>query len=67
MLTGDPGMLAERIGDVTVGHGADGPPGVLLAPGGTVTFEYETDATALRIFAMIAPTMFADHYVSNFV
>ena len=28
ILTGDPGMLAERIGsDAMVGHGSDGPPG----------------------------------------
>ncbi|QMU57063.1 MAG: hypothetical protein GKR98_01910 [Boseongicola sp.] len=69
ILTGDPKMLAERIGGdmVAVGHGMDGPPGVLLAPGKSVTLNFKTDATALRVIAMVAPTMVADHYVSNVV
>ena len=66
ILTGDPGMLAERIGsDAMVGHGSDGPPGVLLASGKSVTFEISTDATAVRILAMIAPTLVPDNYVSS--
>lgn len=68
ILTGDPAKLAMRIGeDAMVGHGSDGPPGVLLAPGKSVSFEIKTDATAVRVIAMIAPTMKTDHYVSNVV
>ena len=68
ILTGDPGMLAARIGsDAMVGHGSDGPPGVLLAAGKSVTFEIETDATSVRVIAMVAPTMVTDNYVSNVV
>lgn len=68
ILTGDPAMLAGRIGEgATVGHGMDGPPGVLLAPGKSVTFSFESDSTALRIIAMIAPTVVLDHYVSTVV
>ena len=68
ILTGDPGMLVARIGeDAMVGHGMDGPPGVLLAPGKTVTFTIETDATAVRVLSMVAPTMVPDNYVSNVV
>ena len=68
ILTGDPGKLAMRIGaDAMVGHGSDGPPGVLLAAGKSVTFEISTDATSVRVIAMVAPTMTKDHYVSNVV
>lgn len=68
ILTGDPGKLAMRIGDgVTVAHGMDGDNGVLLAPGKTVEFTVETEATALRILAMVAPTMKPDQYVSAVV
>jgi hypothetical protein len=69
ILTGDPARIVERIGAdmVAVGHGEDGPPGVLLAPGDSVTFEFDTDATSLRILAMVAPTMVPDHYVTNVV
>ena len=68
ILTGDPAMLAGRIGsDAMVGHGMDGPPGVLLASGKSVTFEITTDATAVRVLAMVAPTMVPDNYVSNVV
>ena len=39
ILTGDPAMLVAVIGDeASVGHGMDGPPGVLLAPGKSITF-----------------------------
>lgn len=69
ILTGDPAKLAARIGGdmVAVGHGEDGPPGVLLAPGKSVTLMFETDASALRLIAMVAPTMVPDNYVSNVV
>ncbi len=66
VLTGDPAMLAGRIGDgATVAHGDDGPPGVLLAPGKTLTFELVTDAPEIRIFAMVAPTITTDHYLTT--
>ena len=68
ILTGDPGKLAARIGaDAMVGHGMDGPPGVLLAPGKSVSFDIMTEATALRVIAMVAPTMVPDNYVTNVV
>ena len=68
ILTGDPAMLAEAIGaSATVGHGMDGPPGVLLAPGNSVTFTISTDASEVRILAMVAPTMYLDHYVTAVV
>jgi len=68
ILTGDPGKLAMRIGaDAMVGKGTDGPPGVLLAPGKSVSFEIMTEATALRILAMVAPTMVPDNYLTNVV
>ena len=68
ILTGDPGMLAEAIGDkAAVGHGMDGPPGVLLAPGKSVTFAFSTGAKQVRVLAMVAPTMYPDHYVSAVV
>jgi hypothetical protein len=68
ILTGDPGKLAARIGsDAMVGHGTDGPPGVLLAPGMSVTFDIETDATAVRVLSMVAPTELPDTYVTNVV
>lgn len=68
ILTGDPGKLAARIGaDAMVGHGTDGPPGVLLAPGMSVTFDIETEATAVRVISMVAPTMLPDTYVTNVV
>lgn len=68
VLTGDPAMVVERIGpDAMVGHGDEGPPGVLLGPGKSITFDIETDATSVRVFAMIAPTMVPDNYVSNVV
>ena len=68
ILTGDPGKLAARIGpDAKGGHGTDGPPGELLAPGKSVSFEIETDATSVRVLAMIAPTAVPDNYVTNVV
>ena len=68
ILTGDPGMLAATIGDeASVGHGMDGPPGVLLAPGKSVTFAFGSHAAEVRVLAMVAPTMYEDHYVTAVV
>ena len=69
ILTGEPGMVVAEImaGDAAVGHGTAGPPGVLLPPGESVTIMFETDATAMRILAMVAPTMVPDNYVSAVV
>ena len=65
ILTGDPGMLAAAIGDeAAVGHGMDGPPGVLLAPGKSITFAISSHAPQVRVLAMVAPTMYEDHYVT---
>ena len=69
ILSGDPAQVVEAIGAdmVSVGHGMDGPPGVLLAPGKSVEFTVESDAAALRVLAMIAPTMVPDNYVSALI
>ncbi len=68
ILTGDPGKLAARIGpDAMVGHGEDGPPGVLLAPGKSVTFDITTEAHSVRVISMVAPTMVPDNYVTALV
>ena len=68
ILTGDPGMLAAAVGDeASVGHGMDGPPGVLLAPGKSVTFAISSHAPKVRVLAMVAPTMYEDHYVTAVV
>ena len=68
VLTGDPGMLAAAIGDeAAVAHGMDGPPGVLLAPGKSITFEVASHAEEVRVLAMVAPTMSEDHYVTAVV
>ncbi len=65
VLTGDPAKLAAAIGkDATVAHGKDGPPGVLLAPGKSITFTVKTDAKEIRIFAMVAPTEKPDNYLT---
>lgn len=66
ILTGDPAKVVARIGETmaAVGHGTDGPPGVLLDPGTSVTIIFETDAPSLRILAMVAPTVTPDNYVS---
>ena len=65
ILTGDPGMLAAAIGgEAAVGHGMDGPPGVLLAPGKSITFAISSHAPQVRVLAMVAPTMYEDHYVT---
>lgn len=68
VLTGDPAMLAERIGaGAAVAHGNDGPPGVLLAPGNSLTFNLTTDASEIRVFAMVAPTVTPDNYLTTTV
>ncbi len=65
VLTGDPAKLVTRIGEgASVAHGEDGPPGVLLAPGKSLTFTIETAAPEIRIFAMVAPTMKPDNYLT---
>ncbi len=65
VLTGDPAKLAAAIGkDVTVAHGEDGPPGVLLAPGKSITFTVTTEAKEIRLFAMVAPTEKPDNYLT---
>ena len=61
-------MLAAAIGDeAAVAHGMDGPPGVLLAPGKSITFEVASHAEEVRVLAMVAPTMYEDHYVTAVV
>lgn len=68
ILTGDPGQLATAIGDsATVAHGNDGPPGVLLASGKSLTFRVVTSAPSVRVLAMVAPTVVPDNYVSTVV
>lgn len=68
ILTGDPAMLAGKIGDdATVAHGADGPPGVLLAAGKSLSFTIDTEASAVRIISMVAPTKVPDNFVSAVV
>lgn len=71
ILTGDPGALAKRIGAhapaghrANVAHGSDGPPGVLLAPGKSLTFVINTEAETARVLAMVAPTDVPDNYVT---
>ncbi len=68
ILTGEPEMLAEVIGEsAAIGHGSDGPPGVLLAPGESVTFTVPNGAARVRVLAMVAPTVYPDHYVTAVV
>ena len=66
ILTGDPVMTVEAIGKkAKVVHDTDGPPAVLLAPGKSVTIEVKARrGEALRIIAMVAPTRYADHFVT---
>jgi len=65
VLTGNPAKLAASIGNsAKVAKGMDGSSGVLLAPGKTITFRFETEAKDLRIFAMVAPTMVPDNYLT---
>ena len=65
VLTGDPAKFAAAIGkDVTIAHGEDGSPGVLLAPGKSITFTVTTEAKEIRLFAMVAPTEKPDNYLT---
>jgi pentapeptide MXKDX repeat protein len=65
VLTGDPAKLAAKIGsDATVAHSDGGAPGVLLAPGKSLTFKVETAAKEIRVFAMVAPTEKPDNYLT---
>lgn len=67
ILTGDPGKLVEKIGkNAIVGHGSDGPPGVLLAPGKSIEIAVSGQGP-VRLIAMVAPTMFNDHFVTAVV
>ncbi len=43
------------------------PPGVLLAPGKSITFEVASHAEEVRVLAMVAPTIYEDHYVTAVV
>ena len=69
ILTGDPAKLVAEIGkSATVGHGTDGPPGVLLAPGKSVTIMVKAHRdSALRVLAMVAPTEVTDHFVTAII
>lgn len=69
ILTGDPAMLVEVIGKKSkVVHGTDGPPQVLLAPGKSVSIEVKArKGQNLRIIAMVAPTIYKDHFVTGII
>ena len=66
ILTGDPAMLKEKIGKkAVVGHGTDGPPGVLLAPGKSISITVSGRKGAVRVIAMVAPTKVPDNFVTG--
>ena len=69
ILTGDPAMLKEKIGrKAMVGHGSDGPPGVLLAPGKSIKIKVSGGkSNVVRVIAMVAPTKVPDNYVSGLI
>ena len=69
ILTGDPAMLKEKIGrKAMVGHGSDGPPGVLLAPGKSIKIKVRGGkSNVVRVIAMVAPTKMPDNYVSGLI
>ena len=69
ILFGPPTMVIGAIpeGGATVFHGSAGPPGVLLPADMSAYGMFNTDATALRILAMVAPTLVPDNYVSAVV
>lgn len=68
ILTGDPAKLVGTIGsDASVATGTDGPPGVLLAPGKSITFQLDTEVSELRFLAMVAPTEVPDNYLTAVV
>ena len=65
VLTGDPSMLAAKIGwGAFIGQGEDGPPGRLLAPGKSLSFEIITLDPEVRVIAMVAPTVTPDNYLT---
>ena len=68
ILFGGESMVLDAIGkeDAVSDQGTDGP-GFLLGSGKTLPIPFSTDATALRIIAMVAPTMVPDNYVSAVV
>ena len=52
----------------TVGHGSDGPPGVLLAPGKSIKIKISGGkSNVVRVIAMVAPTKVPDNYVSGLI
>ena len=68
ILTGSPAMVIDVIGEdnAVFGTGSLMPP--LLTPGEPASIMFDTDATALRIIAMVAPTPdYPDNYVSAVV
>lgn len=72
ILTGDPKKLKMIIGKyAVVGHGTDGPPGVLLAPGKSISITITAKASSrrhgqlLRVISMVAPTMTPDNFVTG--
>lgn len=69
ILTGNPGFVVAQIGEdaVVVGRGTEGEPGYLVGPGSSVTVTLETEATALRVLSMVAPTLLQDTYVTGVV
>ena len=74
ILTGSPAMVIDAIGmdNAVFFHGMTPKPDdptamVLLAPGDSASDMFETDATALRIIAMVAPLLVPDNYVTAVV
>ena len=71
ILFGAPTTVVDAIGgdNAVADHGTDGDNMHLLALGKSLMFmePFNTDATALRIIAMVAPTMIPDNYVSAVV
>lgn len=69
ILFGPPSRVIDAIaeGDAVSFRGDGGPPGVLLPAGEAASDLFDTDATALRIIAMVAPTLVPDNYVSAVV
>ena len=69
ILNGDPAMLKGQIGDKAMaGHGMDGPPGVLLAPGKSISITVNgRKSKVMRVIAMVAPTKVPDNYVSGLI
>ena len=71
ILTGSPDDVYAAIeadgGYAVIDKGTEPDPHgnmVLLGPDQSIEIMFDGDATALRILAMVAPTMYDDHYVS---